>query len=563
MRPLRIEPSGIDEDAQMALHPNWADLYEVIAALDPTAEAIVQGDRRITWGEFDDVTARLAAAFTDWGLAPGTRVALFLFNGPEYLELALGAFKARVVPINVNFRYRADEVRHVLSDSGAEALVFDAALADVVGELVGQGALPDHLVVVGDAAASVAGAVPYTDLVTAHEALSPIEREGDDHLILYTGGTTGYPKGVVWRHGDLFQTLSFPAYAAAGMETPTTAEGVAEATAALRAAGASPVLVSAPPLIHGTALFLAMAALLRGGTVVLLSSRRFDAAELWRLVETERVTDIAIVGDSFARPMVAALVAREEAGEPVDLSSVRIVSSSGITWGYETKAALRQRGQMVLLDMLGASEGGPFATSMTLPGQEPGETATFTIADRAVLLADDGSVIPRGDDRIGVLAYKGSGPIGYFNDPVKTASVFREIDGERYVIPGDYATVDADGRVSFVGRGSVCINTGGEKVYPEEVEEVLKTHPAVTDGNVVAVPDDRYGEAVTAVVQLDPAAGDVTDDELVAHVRSRLASYKAPRHIVRVGELVRSPTGKSDYRAARTTALEALGLGPD
>lgn len=545
----------------MALLPNWADLYEAIAALDPTAEAIVQGDRRITWGEFDDTTARLAAAMTGWGLQPGARVALFLFNGPEYLELAIGAFKARVVPINVNFRYRADEVRHVLADSGAEALVFDAAVADVVAELAAEGVLPEHLVVVGGAADGVAGAGAYDDLVREHNPAASIDRDGDDLLILYTGGTTGYPKGVVWRHGDLFQTLSFPAYAAAGMETPTTAEGVAEATAALRAAGASPVLVSAPPLIHGTALFLAMAALLRGGSVVLLSSRRFDAEELWRLVETERVTDIAIVGDSFARPMVAALDARDERDEPVDVSSLRIISSSGITWGHETKAALHRRGPMVLLDMLGASEGGPFATSMTLPGQEPPETATFTIADRAVLLADDGSLIPRGDDRIGVLAYTGAGPVGYFNDPVKTAGVFREIDGVRYVIPGDYATVDGDGRVTFVGRGSVCINSGGEKVYPEEVEEVLKTHPAVVDCNVVSVPDDRYGEAVAAVVQLDPAAGEVTDDELVAHVRSRLASYKAPRHIVSVGELVRSPTGKSDYPAARATALAALQIG--
>jgi acyl-CoA synthetase (AMP-forming)/AMP-acid ligase II len=544
----------------MPLHPNWADLYEAIAELDPRAEAIVQGDRRITWGEFDDTTARIAAGLRAWGVEAGARVALFLFNGPEYLELAVGAFKARAVPINVNFRYRGDEVRHVLADSGADVLVFDAGLADVVAELATQGAVPPHLIVVGGEAPSVEGAVEFATMVAEHEPAAPIERDGDDLLILYTGGTTGYPKGVVWRHGDLFQTLSYPAYAAAGMETPTTAEGVAEATAALRAAGASPVMISAPPLIHGTALFLGMAALLRGGSVVLLSSRRFDADELWRLVEQERVTDIAIVGDSFARPMVAALVAREEAGDPVDLSSVRVISSSGITWGYETKAALRRRGQMLLLDMLGASEGGPFATSKTPPGAEPPETATFTIADRAVLLADDGSVIPRGDDRIGVLAYKGAGPLGYFNDPVKTAAVFREIGGERYVIPGDYATVDADGTVSFVGRGSVCINTGGEKVYPEEVEEVLKTHPAIVDCNVVSVPDDRYGEAVTAVVELTPEAGDVPDGAIVDHVKSRLAGYKAPRHIVRVPELTRSPSGKSDYRAARATALAALDL---
>jgi fatty-acyl-CoA synthase len=197
---------------------------------------------------------------------------------------------------------------------------------------------------------------------------------------------------------------------------------------------------------------------------------------------------------------------------------------------------------------------------MTLPGQEPAETATFTIAERAVLLDDDDQEIAPGDHRIGVLAYKGAGPLGYFNDERKTATVFREIRGERYVVPGDFARVAADGTITFVGRGSVCINTGGEKVYPEEVEEALKTHPAVVDCNVVGVPDERWGEAVTAVVQLATDGDPVTDDDLVAHVKERLAGYKAPQHLVRVPELVRSPTGKSDYRHARTTAMDALGM---
>jgi acyl-CoA synthetase (AMP-forming)/AMP-acid ligase II len=342
------------------------------------------------------------------------------------------------------------------------------------------------------------------------------------------------------------------------MPVPETIEEAVDATRQMRAAGASPTMISAPPLIHGTALFLAMSAFGRGGKVVLLESRKFDAAELWRLVERERVTDVAIVGDPFAKPLVAELEAREAAGDPVDLSGLRMVSSAGITWSAPTKQALRRRGQMVLLDMLGASEGGPFAQSMTLPGEEPPDTATFRIGDRAVLLDDDGNRIEPGSDRIGVLAVRGAGPIGYWNDPVKTASTFRTIEGERFNVPGDYARVAADGTVTFVGRGSVSINTGGEKVYPEEVEEVLKTHPSVADCNVVGVPDDRWGEAVTAVVQLRD--DDVTDQDLIEHVKARLAGYKQPRHIVRVSELVRSPTGKSDYRLARATALELLGM---
>ena len=545
----------------MTLHPNWADLYERITALDPTADAIVQGDRHITWREFDDTAARLAARFTQWGLEPGSRVALYLFNGPEYLELAYGAFKARMVPVNVNFRYQSGEVTYLLRDSTADVLVFHGALAERVAA-VDPADRPAHLVQIDDGGTPLLdGAEWYHDVVASTSPMAPIERSGDDLLILYTGGTTGMPKGVVWRHGDLFFALSYPAYVAAGMEVPTTVDGVAEATAALRAAGASPVMISAPPLIHGTALFLAMAALLRGGTVVLLESRRFDAGELWSLVETHGVTDIAIVGDPFARPMVAALVEREEFGSPVDLSTVRVISSSGITWGHDSKVALRQRGQMLLLDMLGASEGGPFATSMTLPGQQPVETATFTIADRGVLLDEDDEEIQPGDARIGVLAYKGSGPLGYYNDPTKSASVFREIRGERHVIPGDYAHVAADGTITFVGRGSVSINSGGEKVYPEEVEEALKVHPAVVDCNVVGVPDDRFGEAVAAVVQLASDHADISDDELVGHVKERLAGYKAPRHIVRVPELVRSPTGKSDYRHAKATAVAAVSGG--
>jgi acyl-CoA synthetase (AMP-forming)/AMP-acid ligase II len=296
----------------------------------------------------------------------------------------------------------------------------------------------------------------------------------------------------------------------------------------------------------------------------LLSSGRFDADELWRQAQQERVTDLAIVGDPFARPMVSALEAAEARGVPYDISSVRIISSSGIAWGSEVKRGLRARGQMVLLDMLGASEGGPFATSMTLPGQEPPETATFTIADRAVLLDEAGRPIPRGSDQVGILAYKGSGPIGYHGDPDKTAATFRVIDGERYVVLGDFATVAADGTVTFMGRGSMCINTGGEKVHPEEVEDVLRDHPSVSDCYVVGVPDDTYGEAVTAVVL---ASGPVADDELVGHVRARLAGYKQPRHIVRVDELVRSPTGKSDYAWAKAQALGAVaarrGSGAD
>lgn len=542
------------------LYPNWADLYEAITRLDPAAEAMIQGDRRITWGEFDHRAARLAAVFRRWRLEPGAKLSLFLYNCPEYLEWAYAAFKARLVSTNVNFRYQTEEVRYLIQDAEAEVLVFHGSLADRVAGLGAD--KPRYLVQIDDGSAPLLdGAVWYEELIHDAEPAAPLTRAGDDLLMLYTGGTTGMPKGVMWRHGDLFQAISYPAYVAAGMTVPESVDEVVAITSKLRESNASPVMLSAPPLIHGTALFLALSVFLRGGRVVLLQNRHFDAQELWRQVEQEGVTDLAIVGDSFARPMVKGLAEREEQGCPVDLTSLRVISSAGVTWSQATKAALRQRSNRVmLLDMLGASEGGPFAVSMTAPGEQPGDTASFRIADGVVLLDDEGREIPPGSDQVGRLARKGTAPLGYFKAPEKTAETFKEIHGERYTVPGDYAKVAADGTVTFMGRGSVCINTGGEKVFPEEVEEALKLHPAVVDCNVVGVPDEQYGEAITAVVQLDPEQSDVSDDALSDHVKTRLASYKRPRHIVRVEQLFRSPTGKSDYRVARATALKALNL---
>ena len=543
------------------LYPNWADLFDAITRLDPSAEAMVQGDRRLTWGEFEDRAARLASVFQGWGLEPGAKLSLFLFNCPEYLELAYGAFKGRLVSTNVNFRYQTEEVRYLVQDAEARVLVFHGSLAERVAGLGADA--PPHLIQIDDGSAPLLeGAVWYEDLIRDAEPAAPHDRSGEDLLMLYTGGTTGMPKGVMWRHGDLFQAISYPAYVAAGMSVPESIDEVVAITAKLRESHAAPVMLSAPPLIHGTALFLALSVFMRGGRVVLLGDRHFDAHELWQQVEAEGVTDLAIVGDPFARPMVKALSEREEQGKVVDLSSLRVISSAGVTWSQTTKAGLRERSaNVMLLDMLGASEGGPFAVSMTPPGEPPGDTASFKIADGVVLLDDEDREIPAGSDQVGRLARRGTAPLGYFKAPEKTAETFKEINGERYTIPGDYAKVAADGTVTFMGRGSVCINTGGEKVFPEEVEEALKLHPAVVDCNVVGVPDEQYGEAIAAVVQLHPQGSEVSDDDLTEHVKAQIASYKRPRHIVRVERLFRSPTGKSDYRVTRETALKALQLG--
>jgi fatty-acyl-CoA synthase len=415
------------------------------------------------------------------------------------------------------------------------------------------------LLQVDDGAPLLDGALWYHEVLETADAAAPIERSGDDLLFLYTGGTTGLPKGVMWRHVDLFGALAFTGYVSAGLEVPTTSEQVGAVAAALNAEGRSPVNLCAPPLMHGTALFLAISAFVMGGTVVLLGGRRFDADELWRLVEQHRVTQLSIVGDAFARPMVAALEAAATAGTAFRLGSLQRIVSTGATLSAEHKRAFQHHApQVVIIDMIGASEGGPFAISMTMPGQAPADTAVFTAPPNAVVI-DDSTGMPaeRGSGVVGMLAVSGPMPTGYYGDEAKTASTFRTIDGVRYTVPGDYATIEADGTVHLLGRGSVCINTGGEKVYPEEVEVAARSHPAVLDCTVVGVADARFGEAVTLVASLHPGAA-ADDRDVIDHVRGRLAAYKAPKRVVWVDTIERSPSGKADYRWARSVAEQAV-----
>ncbi len=536
---------------------NFATLWESLADTMPAHEAIVVGDRRITWVELDDRAARLASALAAVGVGPGDTVALYLYNCPEYLEFGYAAFKLRAIPVNVNYRYLDDELLYLLADSQAKVLVFHGALGERIGAIRGRAPGVGAVIQVYDGSPAVEGALHYEQLIAEHEPAARIPRSGSDLLILYTGGTTGMPKGVVWNHGDLFVTLGYPSYTTLGVPIPEVPAEVGATALQVREMGGAPVTLSGPPLMHGTALFLSMSTFLLAGTVVMLESRRFDAEEMLRLVHQEGVTQMVIVGDAFARPMAAALEQADRDGRPYDLSSLKRIASSGMMWSTPFKRPFMDRGQMVLLDMLGASEGGPFAVAMSLPGDDP-ETATFKIAERCVVFDEEWQPIPHGSGKVGVLGVSGVGPMGYHRDDAKTAGTFRTIDGVRYTIPGDFATVDADGTLHLLGRGSVCINTGGEKVYPEEVEEAAKLHPAVADCNAVGVPDERLGEAVTLVVAPEPGAAP-TEQDIIEFVKGRIAGYKAPRRVVFVDEIRRSGSGKADYRWARETATEGLG----
>jgi len=413
------------------------------------------------------------------------------------------------------------------------------------------------LLQVDDGHPLIDGARWYHDVIAEAEPAPRIDRSGDDELLLYTGGTTGMPKGVIWPHHELFGALAFPGYMAAGLDVPTTIDAVAGTAAAIRASGNSPVMLCAPPLMHGTALFLAMSAFVMGGTVVLLGGRSFDADELWDLVERYQVTQISLVGDAFARPMTAALAARAEAGSPRNLTSLQRIASTGATLSADQKRALAAHApNLMILDMIGASEGGPFGVSATMPGDEPADTAVFTAPPNVVTLdPDTHEVIPRGSDTPGMLAVSGPMPAGYLGDPDKTARTFPVIDGVRYTVPGDFATIATDGTVTLLGRGSVCINSGGEKIYPEEVEVAAREHPDVIDAIAVGVPHERFGQTVTLVCS---TRGPVDPDAIIDTVKDRIAHYKAPRQIVFVDEVYRAPNGKLDYRWATDTAIAAL-----
>ena len=529
---------------------NLADLWERVVDTVPQREALVCGDTRLTYAEADARVDRLAHFFADRGLGPGDHVALYLHNGIEYLEAMLAAFKIRAVPVNVNYRYVEEELRYLLSDADAKAIVFHrefapklAATRELLPELEAFICVEDG----SDADLSALGAVDYDDALAEGRATRDYPpRSADDLYVLYTGGTTGMPKGVMWRHEDIF----FGAFGGGDFagDAISSPDQIAE-----KARGGRTRCLPACPFMHGTAHWMAFTTLFGGGTVMISPDRRFDPVRLWGLVAQEEVNFLVIVGDAFARPMVDAL---DELAGSVDLEGLVVVLSGGAILSPTVKTALAERlpGCMVI-DGYWSSETGGQGQSVTVAGTEPAKVPRFRVNDETTVLTDDLVAAPIGV--VGKLARRGHIPLGYYKDPEKSAATFPVVDGVRWAVPGDHARIDDDGTVTLLGRGSVCINTGGEKVYPEEVESVLKAHPAVFDAVVVGVPDARWGERVVALVQPREGAA-VTFDDLDAHVREHVAGYKAPRELLVVGNVVRSPSGKPDYRWAKATAIRDL-----
>ncbi len=526
---------------------NLADMFEGVVDQVGERDALVaqKGDERVrlTYDQLDERANRLAHHLQAHGIGPGDHVGCHMRNGNEYVETMLACFKIRAVPVNVNYRYVQDELRYLYADADLKASVVDAPFLERVEAIRGELELLDHLVVVGDVGTLPEGTVAYEDALAGGDpgrGFGP--RSADDLMIIYTGGTTGMPKGVMWRHEDIFF---------AGMlggnpigEPRERPEDVP------KGAAESGLLVMFPvaPLMHGASELATFIAVWQGAKVVLV--RDFSGHEVLRLVQEEGANTLSIVGDAMAVPIADAL----DEGD-YDTSTLLALGSAGAILSGSTRERLTAHlPNLMITDAFGASEVG--YTGPATEGSTPESGLRFQPNDRTAVVSDDLRIIEPGSDEVGRVAQRGHVPLGYYKDEAKTRESFVEIDGERWVLLGDQATIDADGVIHFLGRGSVCINSGGEKIYPEEVEAAIKSHDAVRDVVVAGIPDERWGQRVAAVIALREGAS-LTEDELQAHLDGRIARYKLPRFIHITDEIQRSPSGKCDYTWARETLADA------
>ncbi|MFJ8849151.1 acyl-CoA synthetase [Streptomyces sp. NPDC102437] len=538
---------------------NLADLFESVVDAVPEREALVYVDhpgtgaeRRLTYAELDAAANRLAHHLIEAGITPGEHLGLHLYNGVEYLQTVLACLKARIVPVNVNYRYVEEELIYLYRDADLAALVFDAEFDERVAAAAPKAPGLRHLVRVGVPGAGVRGpdAVAFTD---AEASGSPERgfppRSPDDQFIIYTGGTTGMPKGVMWRQEDLF-------FSGLGGGAPTgePVKSPQELAERVAAGGEGITFFPTPPLMHGTSTLTAFIGFNFGQRVVV--HRKFVPEEVLRTIEKEKVTSVSLVGDAMLRPLIDALKGPLKG---TDCSAMFSVSSSGAIMSDSVRAEFQELVPTVmLLNNFGSSESGFNGTATADSGPENG--FRLRVNSRTAVV-DPATYEPVAPGEPGRIAQRGHVPLGYYNDPGKTAETFFRRGDERWVLLGDMATVDEEGIVTVLGRGSQCINTGGEKVYPEEVEQALKAHPDVYDALVAAVPDERWGNRVAAVVQLREGAAEPTLDDLQAHCRTRLAGYKIPRRLVITHRIQRSPSGKADYRWARSVAAPRPGSG--
>ncbi|OSC36585.1 acyl-CoA synthetase [Mycobacterium decipiens] len=535
---------------------NIAQVFAAVAAANPDRDCIVFGDRRFTFSQIDERTRRLARALHDWGLgahrersglAPHesgqNHLALYMTNCNEFLEAMIGAYKARVAPFNVNYRYVADELAYLLRNAGADAVMYHARFGPILAETLEKTRGELRLIHVDDESGNdpLPGAVRYEQLLASVSdepldvAVSP-----DDLYVLYTGGTTGMPKAVLWRQHDIYMNAMGGRTVGTG-EMVTSLDEIVE-----RSRPGGPGSMTVAPLMHGAAQWAAFISLCGGRPFVMpATATRFDPAEAWALASRERVMTLSIVGDAFGRPLV------DELGSGgYDLSGLVVL----ITGGAALSAGVKQRfvellPQLTILDAGGSSESG--AQMVQVSSRVVRATGRFDPNPGAVVVSEDmARILSPGDDEIGWLAQQGLIPLGYLGDKAKTARTFPVIDGIRHSVPGDRARWDANGQIELLGRDSVTINSGGEKIFAEEVEAAIAEHPAVYDVVVTGRPSARWGNEVVAIVQL-AEGGQADAEDIVAEAAHHIARYKLPKQIVFCSQVQRQPSGKADYRWAK------------
>ena len=535
---------------------DFASVWEMVSDLVPENDALICGEDIVTWKEYDDRASKIASALSEAGLGANSKAGLYLNNSNEYLIAQYAIFKVGGIPINVNYRYVEEELIYLLENSDAEAVFYHACYSSRIKEIAGS--LPNikAWIEVSDGTESKFDqSLKYQDLLSQHSPMKRIHRDPETIYMLYTGGTTGMPKGVMYKQGEflvyLFRTLK-----AMGYDVPEDLSDLESRIEASKSSNAFIRSVIGCPLMHGTGMWLgAFLPLLLGGTAITTSNLGFDPDQLWTQVQNKKATNIVIVGDAFAKPMLDALNRAASDGNAYDISSVQVIISSGVMWSAEVKQGLLQHHDMRLMDTMGSTEGGMGASVTTR--DNPPATAKFSLNPGVIVLADDGEILSPGSEKIGLIGTSGLVPVGYYKDEKKSAETFREVDGVRYSFPGDYAKLEADGTITLLGRGSNCINSAGEKIYPEEVEEALKKDALVFDCLVVGMPDEKFGQKIVAVVSTVDNQ-QVNETELIENTRKIIAGYKLPKTILFADEVQRAPNGKANYKWAKAFAEEQL-----
>ena len=548
------------------METHFATLWENISDVIPDRKALICGNIERTWREYDDRAARLATLLSKNGLGDDSKVGLYLHNSNEYLEAQYSIFKIKGVPINVNYRYKEDELVYLLDNADAEAVFYQGCYASQIESIKEKLPKVKVFIQVNDGTTELPEfSVDFEDSISNNDPMERQERSGENIYMLYTGGTTGMPKGVMYNHegfvsGMLKTGTAWGLLPIAPEELENTTGFDLDIVPGLvkNLEESNGLIVSLPacPLMHGTGMWLgALIPLSVGGTVVTIPQLGLDPDLLLKETENHKVNNLVIVGDAFAKPIRDSLDKAKGEGNPYDISSVNMMISSGVMWSSEVKEGLLAHHEMLLVDAMGSTEGGMGGSISSR--ENPAQTAKFTLNPGVIVITDEGKLVEPGSGEMGLIGTSGLVPKGYYKDAKKSAETFKEVDGVRYSFPGDYALVEADGSITLLGRGSNCINTAGEKVYPEEVEEAVKRHPDIYDCLVVGVEDDRFGQRVVALASFKED-NIVEEADLISFTRDHLAGYKLPKQVLFVDEVMRAPNGKANYKWAKQRADEEL-----